>query len=524
GTTNDPVRFEIRCPAGREESDFFVFALDGVAGKTIQVKLHTDRARYWTALNPVFAYLDEQWPTHAAAEQPLLNTLLANPDLFEVKPGGTPGQAHLTQATNGAWLPDTHDQKWTFMTQCAADPQRQTFILQHTFAPRAGEHVVVAMRYPYTPQLGDALMRSLQQRWDDERQRAGQPPDWSVEELGKSQHGRPLWLVRIGALGQTPAEQAAKPGVLFYAREHGDEHDTSWVAQGVIDYLLEPGTRATELRRRLLVLVIPMLDPDCAADNEYEHIIRSFHPNMPTPESNQYAAFFRDWVNAGHRLDLTFNLHNVDSNEGPHVFPFQFEGRPERLPHALALHASVRKQLTDAGYSVGAGTTNLNTSPSRLGGYLSEPYGTLHQFYEHNSQAAERHLTLLQLQAIGPNLLSAAEKFMQTAEGREFLAQVDQVRAWRQKARERYEPMLKTLGNYRPEIPIMSEHALGGTPRDERDFRKDFKTWEFYLAPLKDAPHPELMNCDRWDLYRSFIKRTGSGGAQAVTNASPSNR
>jgi hypothetical protein len=335
GATNDPARFVLRFPKGREQSGFFMFALEGVAGKTVQVTIQSDRAGNWTTLNPVFAYVDEQSAAGQTRKHSPVDELLANLDLFRVSPSARTNKQDLVKTANGALLPDTRGQAWSFIEQCSADPKKKTFSLRQTFDAAKGNRVVIAMRYPYTPKLCDAMMRALQQRWEKERQLFQKLPDWGVEEIGKSQGGRPLWVVRIGALGRTPAEQLSKRCVLFYAREHGDEHDSSWVAQGVINYLLGKDPPAVELRKRMIVLAIPLLDPDCAAVNEYEHIIRSFHPNIPTPESNLYAGFFQRWVNAGHRLDITFNLHNVESKEGPHVFPFQFEGRPERWPHAV---------------------------------------------------------------------------------------------------------------------------------------------------------------------------------------------
>jgi murein tripeptide amidase MpaA len=56
------------------------------------------------------------------------------------------------------------------------------------------------------------------------------------------------------------------------AWSHADEHDSSWVAQGVIEYLLgpkngRPHPDAQAIRQRFTVLVLPLLDPDGAVKN-----------------------------------------------------------------------------------------------------------------------------------------------------------------------------------------------------------------------------------------------------------------
>lgn len=233
-------------------------------------------------------------------------------------------------------------------------------------------------------------------------------------EVGESAEGRPLWLVRIGealerdpeqADNAPPEQRSERPCILFYAREHPDEHDTSWVAQGVIDFLLSNHRDARAIRRRFTVLVVPILDPDGAVANVYEtDVIRGFDDGEETTETLAWATWLRDWVDAGNRLDLVVNLHNVESGEGPHLFPYLHDS--SRIDLSQALHDDVVDQLD--GFDVRADIGRTGRFSTRLGGWLLRFFGTHHMFYEVNSQAPRRHLALYELKALGVGILRGA--------------------------------------------------------------------------------------------------------------------
>ena len=324
----DHFRVDFLNGSDRQEAGFFLFALRNLAGQTVTIDLHCGRAGNWKNLNPVFADLD---PGRPVAEQ------LAEPDLYACRPPPELGRGvELPKGFGGADLPFTHGvfQKWQYMPRSGVNPDdKNQFRVVHTFDKDASGLVAVAMKVPYTPTLLDNLVADLQERRaaEAEKLRRGEP-DWAVVKVGESAEGRPLWLIRIGEavtrdpdqapFAPPPEEKRSKrPVILFYAREHADEHDTSWVTQGVIDFLLSDHRDAKAIRKRVTVLMLPLLDPDGAVKNQYEtDVIFSFEddPGGP-PEALAYAEWFRDWVDAGNRLDLVFNLHNVEAGEGPHL-------------------------------------------------------------------------------------------------------------------------------------------------------------------------------------------------------------
>ena len=246
------------------------------------------------------------------------------------------------------------------------------------------------------------------------------------------------------------------------------------------------------IRENCVILVMPLLDPDGAAKNVYNRITHSFHPNRHSDTALEYAEFFLDWVNKGHRLDVAINLHNVESNEGPHVFPYQFEGDEQRLKVAKALHQQVYSLLTDQGYRVRSGTGRRNISPDRLGGFVMQHYATLHQFYEMNTQAPNRHLSLYQLKGIGAHLIRATAKFMTTNKGQSFLRHVTRHREHRAKLYARY----GQLAPMETRDAMMFNSALEVCPIWESKRRQSDFQQLGWLKATENRPFPEL-----WEHY-----------------------
>ena len=439
-TPNDPVHFTVTFPPGRQEAGFFLFRLDHVAGKTVRVDLITDRAGNWDTLNPVYAVID---PDRPADEQ------LADPALFVCRPPPQLGKdINLPQGLGGSELPITHGvfQEWQYMPRSGVDEKRKLFRVEHTFKKDEAS-VLVAMKVPYTPLLLDRLMADLQTRWEKEDAKSQRTtPDWAVVKVGESTEGRPLWLVRIGEaverdpdqppFAPPPEEKRSKrPVILFYAREHADEHDTSWVTQGVIDFLLSDHRNAKAIRKRVTVLVVPLLDPDGAVKNLYEtDVIRAFEDESDRPpEAIAFAGWFREWVDAGNRLDMVFDLHNVESGEGPHLFIYMHD--PTRTEESKKIHRAVAAALP--GFET-QGSDQTGRFSTRLGGWLRNTFGTHMMFYETNSQAPSRHLSLYEMKVMGAGILIGAVKHLVDSESFALRKELERVRDNRYGRWERY--------------------------------------------------------------------------------------
>jgi hypothetical protein len=373
--------------------DWFMFRMTGVAGKTIRVDLTGDGILLdkWSTLNPVYCYADG----------------LDNPDLFTSS--AAPPLAKSEEAWNGPVLPATDGQQWHFISNVWRE-KADVFSFVQRFD---SDSAYVAMRVPFTPRYNEQYLRRLS---------ANQFV--KVIEVGRSRENRPLLLAEIGS-GLLTDEQN-KPCVLVYAREHADEPDGSWVAQGIIEYLLKDGSHGASLRNQCTFLVIPLLDPDAASENMHEGMIATFFNGRASAESIAYANWFQAWADAGKRLDLVVDLHNVQSAESPNVACATVEGEDERLRMCVSLHSMILASMQHSSMSVTIRPWMRGIFSTRLGGWLSGNFGPLSLAYEINAQAPERHLTLDQLNGMGAAFCGAIGRFFASPDGTALRSNVDE--------------------------------------------------------------------------------------------------
>jgi len=392
-----PSHFVIDLPGGRQQNGFFLFKLDGVAGKTVQIDFRNAPLRKWGTLNPVFTYADDlSDPANFQATRSTKTRLSAQGIPIPVAEDAGDSE----DAASGG-------RGWHYLSTVWKEGNNLALI--HRFPADAGKSVYIAMKYPYTPQLCDVYMSRLEEREKKARE-AGRDPGFKVYRVGQSKGGRTLWLAAISN-NLDSKEAKDRPCILLYAREHGDEHDSTWPVQGAAEFLLANTDEARRLRNQFVFLIAPMVDPDGAAKNVYENMIHTFREGEESIESKAWAGFFHQWMLDGYRLDLVLNLHNVESGEGPHVFPAQFEPDDDRAKAARLYNAHLADQLKPFGYSFRTGTGNEGISRFRLGGHLHRYYAALHQPYEVNSQASERHLDLYDLKVIGPLMVRSAAQY-----------------------------------------------------------------------------------------------------------------
>ena len=295
------------------------------------------------------------------------------------------------------------------------DRSAKTLTLRHTFTSDA---CLLAMRPPYTPAYHANYLDSLRDN-----------PHVTIHEIGTSGDGRPLNVIQVG--GQTEEARRKNPCILIYAREHADEHDSSWVAQGAAGYLLLDDKEAKRLRSKLTLLVIPLLDPDGAVDSRYDHITQSWDWLSTTHEPAVYAKFLKTWVDAGNRLDLIVNLHNVESNESGHLACPAIPGESARKHCYFELHERIVAAFKASGYDASSKVWSDSHSLYRLGGWAMRMLGAMHLPYEVNSQAPKRHLALGELRLCGALLVDTAGRHLNSPAGRETLAYTDNMRRTR---------------------------------------------------------------------------------------------
>jgi len=362
---------------GRDAHDWFIFRVACAAGKTIRIDITGgDIEGSWTSLNPVYSYCSD----------------LDDPATYATEKAG---DVKASIAWNGPVLSSTQGQGWHFIENCWMDDDQVFSLVQHF----DNDTAYVAMRVPYSPGYNEQFMKQL----------AGNPQA-TVIEVGRSRADRPLQLVKISSGDEETERQ--KPCVLIYGGEHADEHDAMWAAQGAIQYLLGNTVEAKALRDRVTILVIPVLDPDTSVIGIHQGIITSFLSANETPESIAYANWFQSWIDAGKRLDIIFDLHNVQSDEAPHLSCALIEGVGIRGMASAALHNIVTQNMKAAGFLVSTQPWGRGWSPDRLGGWLSRRYGPITLAYELNSQARAKHLSVEELKQMGYILAKSVSCFL----------------------------------------------------------------------------------------------------------------
>ncbi len=359
--------------AGSEMGNFFLFKVEGAGGKLVRVDLiNASHAGNWTTL----------WPVTSSRP-------LDDPAAFEIDE-------------------TTNDDGWDFIhsTWNEETAGQKQFSIVHRFD---GDSCHVAMKHPLVPSLSEKYMAEF-----------AKSPHARVEEVARSAQGRPVQMVIIGDRGPLAA---SKPCVFIYGREHANEQDPGWVIDGGIRFLLSDEPEARLARDRYIFLLLPLYDPDGAAAGLCNRITHHFRPNTDIPEVDGVGAWLKKWVDDGHKLDLTLNLHNVESREAhAHFFPHIMDMRPDQLAQSQQLHRAITTTFAEGGLIVRREPSHKSMARDRLSGWVTDVYGSLSIVYECNTQAPSRRLTIDETRTMGELLVRAIASHLKTGEGKALLA------------------------------------------------------------------------------------------------------
>jgi len=453
-TATGPAQFEVRFPSGRDNTGFFLFRLEHANGKEVSITL-TNVPEKWKTLNPVYCH---------SIDLSELKNFESHPPEKTAKP---------VKAPNGPLLPDTTGEQWHFIENVTYEKGRLTLI--HNYETDA---VSIAMRPPYTPAYGANYADSLRGR-----------EHVIVHDIGITPEGRPLQVIQIG--GEDEKSLREKPCLLIYAREHADEHDGSWVAQGAIEAMLLDNPLGQKLRRQINLLVIPLYDPDGAANARYHRITNGYGPGIHVPEAERYMVFFINWFNAENRVDLVIDLHNVESSEAPHLsfgsFPKQTEIKAKAMHY---LHTLVQAQMEGAGYGCPKGNWGGNNYVFRFTSIFEYQFGATWILYEANSQAPKRHLTTAQLRIMGALLTETTAKYLRSQEFRPLMLHTQNIRDERLRRWLCWHPGLELDQNLSP-YDLERKIWAKGTPEQHKGSPEYLKYQELLKSKYPSLEHKE---------------------------------
>jgi hypothetical protein len=224
---------------------------------------------------------------------------------------------------------------WQRFTDCSFDEEAREFRMRQVFSR---DPVWVAYTIPYTLSRLEGLLAEV-----------GSHPEVSVEILGRSVEGRPLYLVTVA--GPTPPE-SERPVVWIATRQHSFESGGSWSVEGLLRWLTSDDPEAARLRRRVVFRVCPMLNPDGVVRGGTRFnargvdLNRHWHESDPlsndpaaAPEIGLVKRALESWTKSN-RLDLWINIHNNDmvwNEDGDYIrfAPAAREGEARRLEEIL---------------------------------------------------------------------------------------------------------------------------------------------------------------------------------------------
>lgn len=233
--------------------------------------------------------------------------------------------------------------------------------------------------------------------------------------------------------------------ILITAREHATEHTSSWIANGILNALLEDSPAAARLRKDTTWLIVPILDPDGSANSRFDSLTNHFwyHQGEATygdytpTEVVVYAAYLRAFVNSGRAIDVALSLHNIECNEGPIIFsPFAIYTDREVT---VAFNQLLFNRLTQLNIPTGKGDPlDAGVIDHRICGWCARSYGSLFLAFEVNDRYPQQRLSLQGLDMIGSTVARALSDFLMSTDGRERAKRTRDTLAVRKEKMEQY--------------------------------------------------------------------------------------
>jgi hypothetical protein len=195
---------------------------------------------------------------------------------------------------------------------------REKNSIRYEVVPK-GSTLWVAWGPPFTPRDTAELLTLAEQKI----------PAAQRFELAQTRANRSVMALRVRD-GETLGK---RPGVWIQARQHAWESGASWVARGLVEWLIAGEDSARWLTQNAEIVIVPIMDVDNVAtgnggkEEEPRDHNRDWD-NVPVfPEVAAAQQCLRSW-SAEDRLDFFIDLHNPAPNDPR---PFFFAGPPELL-------------------------------------------------------------------------------------------------------------------------------------------------------------------------------------------------
>lgn len=163
-------------------------------------------------------------------------------------------------------------------------------------------------------------------------------------ELATSRAGLPVRGLHVTTAADSEQQ---RPVIWFQARQHAWESGASWVAKGIIDWLISDDPDAAWLREHADIYVVPIMDVDRTAsgDGGKESVPHDHNRDWSdTPHYPEVAAVqkrVRQWIDQN-RMDVFIDLHNPGASD---KYAFFFVAPDEVMTESSKAH---RAQFLDS--------------------------------------------------------------------------------------------------------------------------------------------------------------------------------
>ena len=291
----------------------------------------------------------------------------------------------------------TYWQPWREVDQAEVVPLLNIFRVRQKFSQPIA---TVAMRVPYTySYLSEYITRLNRARINN----------LTIKTIGLTTSLRKVFLIDIGSNGETSSAGKDIPTILFYAREHATEPDSSWCINGIINGVI----KQQQLHMpRCHILLIPCIDPDGAVECQYDRITEAFSPRpLPPNEIIGAANFLSTFVIDSHNIDIAISLHNVEANEiNGHIM----------CPYRSEVMATAQSELLDTVFRSLKDYQAINPRnnwgyayrPLRLNGWCNRLFGTMDVILEVNGRWPSNRLTIAGIEDLGSAILRGSIQYI----------------------------------------------------------------------------------------------------------------
>ena len=134
------------------------------------------------------------------------------------------------------------------------------------------KYVYFAYCYPYTYSQLTTYLTSL----------SNYKKILRIDTIGQTLDNNKLYMLIITNFEDSFETLANKKAVIFTARVHPGESSSSFVIQGLIDFLLSNEIKAVSLRKNFIFKIVPMLNPDGVILPDCSAFVDLLNSNYPS--------------------------------------------------------------------------------------------------------------------------------------------------------------------------------------------------------------------------------------------------